>query len=1231
MDQTKRYFFEHRIQVRLKRSRLGLRIFIGLIGGVRIFAAAPEQGAALLTKENVVDVARSGASWQAGVPGQPLAIQDQVRTGELSRGTVRLTNLSVLRMDELTTIQILPPEQLGRSEGMNLRGGAVYFFSRERPENLRIQTPVATGALRGTEFHLRVAEDGRTTLTMLDGEVELRNAFGSVALHSGEQGEVVRGQAPRKTAVIETINIIQWCLYYPGVIDVDELKLPEEVGHKLASSVEAYRQGDVLGALRAYPMNRSAKSGPEQIYRAALFLTVGQVDKAEAALRQTTVRNSQRRALETLIAAVKYQPKQSAQGVASAQSSVANSAQPQTASEWLAQSYYEQAQAKLESALAAAKRAVELSPSLGFAWTRVAELEFSFGRTRNAARALEQGTLLAPKNAAAFALRGFVLSAQNRIGQAKESFEEAMILDGALGDAWLGHGLCLIRQGHNLEGRADIQTAATLEPNRALFRSYLGKAFSNAGEDREAELELKRSIEIDPNDPTPWLYSALQARQEHRLNAAVRDLEQSVELNDNRRLFRSEFLLDQDRAVRSTNLASIYQDDGMTELSVREATKAVEYDYADASAHRFLADSYNALRDPRRITLRFETPWQNELLLYNLISPVGGGSLSAFVSQQEYSKLFESNRLALTSTIDYLSNGELHEVGSQYGIYDNISYDFDNEYLYQRSLNRPNSQTDNFEAVGRAKVQLSPQDTAYFEVQTVSLRTGDVAQHFDPNAFAPIHYHEMQDPGVLLFGYHHDWNPGIQTICLFARLNDSNDLKNPEFPSLLVLGEGARVGSQTFRPGEVTFASLSTSLPLQQHYQSSFEIYDGEINQIFETTFNTLILGARFQQGSFDTTSNFNPAQNFPASVVLDSSVHQHVQVNFDRATGYVYDIVRPIKQLSLTFGLTYDSIEYPQNFRDAPILGTQSSIDRFSPKVGVTWNPMGQLVVRGAYTKALGGASFDESFLLEPTQVAGFTQVYRSIIPESIAGPVSAPRFENYGVSLEDRFSTGTYVGIKGTLQKSSVDRQIGTFQGQGEPPPPPPSPIPIDSPVFASSTPERLRYDEQQLLITVNQLVGEEFSFGGVYRLTAARLEDIFPLLPASVYSRSRVENFEALNPNRRATLQQLNLFALFNHPSGFFASADALWSHQENNQSSLIQVQQFDKNTGALANGVGNDNFWQLNARIGYRFHRNLAEISIGFLNITDQNYTLNPLNLYEELPRERTVLVRAKLNF
>ena len=1042
----------------------------GFIAAIHPVIAQPIPAPVLLTKENVVDIGRRGALWQAGVAGQPLAVQDRVRTGELSRGTVRLTNLSVLRMDELTTIQILPPEQLNQSGGMDLKGGAIFFFSRDKPENLRIQTPVATGALRGTEFHLRVAGDGRTTLTMLDGEVELSNAFGKVYLHSGEQGEVVRGQAPRKTAVIETINIIQWCLYYPGVIDVEELKLSQQSRQLVAISLEAYRQGDVLGALRAYPLNEPARSGPEQIYRAALLLTVGQVDKAETALRKTAVTNSQRRALENLIAAVKYQPKQKSEtvngsgagqtttrhatdddekSVGSSDKNVkasrgatgsrdygsADPSEPQSASEWLAQSYYEQAQANLEKALAAARRATELSPSFGFAWTRVAELEFSFGRHRESAAALEKGTSLSPRNAAAFALRGFVLSAQNNIGQAKQLFEQAIALDGALGDAWLGHGLCLIRRGQDDEGRKDIQTAVVLEPNRSLFRSYLGKAFSNAGSDQKARLELKRAIEIDPNDPTPWLYAALQAKQEHKLNEAVRDLERSIELNNNRRLFRSEFLLDQDRAVRNTNLASIYQDNGMTDLSVREATKAVESDYADASAHRFLADSYNALRDPRRLNLRFETPWQNELLLYNLISPVGGGSLSAFVSQQEYSKLFEGNRLALTSVVDYFATGELRVVGSQYGIYDNVSYDFDTEYLYQRSLRRPNSQTDNLELTGRAKVQLSPQDTAYFEVQTVSLRTGDVSQHFDPKVFAPLHYHETQDPGIILGGYHREWNPGIHTVLLFARLADSNELRSPSSQPFLVLAEpGTDVSSRPIDPSNIAFVSRFPGLPLRQNYASSFEIYSGEFNQIFETALNTLVLGARFQEGSFDTTSKFAPNHflMFPSGIVVDPSAQQRFDVNFSRATGYVYDIVRPFKQLSVTLGAAYDSIDYPRNFRDAPILGSEKSIDQISPKVGVTWNPFNQLVIRGAYTRALGGASFDQSILLEPTQVAGFTQVYRSIIPEPIAGPGAAPRFENFGISVEDKFKTGTYVGIRGTLLKSQLIAMWGHSRRQ-------------------------------------------------------------------------------------------------------------------------------------------------------------------------------------------------------
>ena len=93
------------------------------------------------------------------------------------------------------------------------------------------RTPTATAATRGTEFTLEVEDiTGRTILTVLEGEAELSNAAGSVQLARGEQGIAVLGQPPTKTAVIDTTNVVQWCLYYPGVLDLADLGLTAAEG-----------------------------------------------------------------------------------------------------------------------------------------------------------------------------------------------------------------------------------------------------------------------------------------------------------------------------------------------------------------------------------------------------------------------------------------------------------------------------------------------------------------------------------------------------------------------------------------------------------------------------------------------------------------------------------------------------------------------------------------------------------------------------------------------------------------------------------------------------------------------------------------------------------------------------------------------------------------------------------------------------------------------------------------
>ena len=123
--------------------------------------------------------------------------------------------------------------------------------------------------------------------------------------------------------------------------------------------------------------------------------------------------------------------------------------------------------------------------------------------------------------------------------------------------------------------------AAALEPQRALLRSYLGKAFSLEGEWLLGRRELDLAKRLDPRDPTAWLYLALLDQQENRVNEGVRDLEKSKDLNDQRSLFRSRLLLDQDRAVRSANLAALYRDAGLEQFSLGEAGRAVAFDYGN--------------------------------------------------------------------------------------------------------------------------------------------------------------------------------------------------------------------------------------------------------------------------------------------------------------------------------------------------------------------------------------------------------------------------------------------------------------------------------------------------------------------------------------------------------------------------------------------------------------------------------------------------------------------------
>jgi len=1180
----------------LKAGRgLGLAaIFVSFLACVEGSRAQPLAGGAVTNEIRIVELqgtaevaSGTAGTWTPAQNNQILHPSDRLRTGANSRVALLWSDRSVVSFGASTEIEVLPPDSADAECGLHLLRGILSFFHRDQPGRIRVITRGAVAGVEGTEFVMAVDDTQRTTLSVIDGKVRFGNKQATILLTNGQQAVAEPGQAPARTAGFVANNILQWCFYYPAVIDPAELTFTPEEQKILGQSLQTYRSGDLLAALAKYPAGRQPGSDAERVYYAGLLLSVGQVEPAESVLASLSSSDATSRpqriatALRLLVAAVKRQRNPTA-------------ARPQLATEFLADSYYEQSRAipgfSLPAALASARQAATNSPDFGFAWERVAELEFSFGHTRRALDALNKSLALAPRNAQALALKGFLLAAQNRTGEAIGWFDQAIAVDSAIGNAWLGRGLCRIRIGDAKGGREDLLVAAALEPQRAELRSYLGKAYADAGNYPRAAKELERAETLDPNDPTAWLYSALLDQQENRINDSIRDLEKSQNLNDNRSVYRSQLLLDQDRAVRSANLAAMYQDDGMDDWAVNEASRAVNYDYANYSAHLFLANSFANLTDPNEINLRYETPAESEYLLANLLSPVNAGTLSPTVSQQEYSPLFERDGLGVVSSTEYLSRGAWTEAGAQYGTFENFGYDVEGLYRTDPGQ-RLNDDIEQRQLSAALKYQFTPQDTVYFQVKQYKADGGDLTQYYDQSSASPTyHFNEEQDPNISL-GYHHEWGPGIHTLFFVTRLDDRSSFTNFTQPSLF----------QTF-PGIPPMFISAQNITMDERYDRRVDIYSGELQQIWEGPSHNTIIGTRIQYGQFHTTV----LQDTPIPVAyafLDPIPQEDFTSMFRRFSFYGYHQWQIFEPLQLIGGVAYDRITYPQDFQSVPISGDETTASQVSPKAGLIWTPLDKTTIRFAYTRSLGGASLDQSYQIEPSQVAGFIQSYRSIIPESIAGDNPGAKFETYDLSLEQRFPTGTYLSISGELLNSTVHRLDGVFNYY---------PFVFDDPQ-PSTLREDLDYTEETLLVTANQLLGRDWSLGARYRLSQAVLNDNFPDVPASP---SFIDDPIIPSQRTKGVLQQLSLSAVYNHPCGFFAQGEADWYHQHNSGYNPYEP---------------GDDFWQLNAYVGYRFLHRQGQVTLGLLNITDQDYNLNPLNLYNELPRSRTLLVSLQLNF
>ncbi len=1181
------------------------RIAALAIAAWTLFACTPIRALELATNEvgivfteGTVEFSQAGAvDWQITTTNNILRPGYRLRTRERSRAMLLWGDRATATISESTIIEILPAADPKAQAGLHLWRGLLSFFHRDEPGRLRVITRSAMAGIKGTEFVIAVDPvTDATTLSVIDGEVTFSNPQGALTLTNREQAVAEPGQGPRRTPGFTANNVLQWCFYYPGVLHVDELPLSAPEREALGDSIEAYRAGDLLAALRKYPATRPPASA-ERVYYAGLLLAVGLAEQADASLKQVEATGTDARTtqlasgLRLLIAAVKRESRPNAPAEAAAVS---------TATEALALSYYEQSRAvreeSLRRALTAAQRATELAPDFGFAWARLAELEFSFGRTAAALRAVERSQALSPRNAQAVALRGFLAAAQNRTRSALDYFNHALALDPALGHAWLGRGLCQIRLstqilgfGDTSAGRQDLLVAASVEPQRSLLRSYLGKAWSL--DHRHAALarkELDLAIQLDPADPTPWLYRALLNEQENRLNEGIHDLERSVALNDNRRVYRSQERLDEDRSLRSVDLARLYDDNGMTTVALEEASRAVGADYANHSAHFFLANSYARLRPEQALNLRYETATFSEYLLANLLAPSGTGLVTPAISQQEYARLLERHRVGLSGMSQWSSEGAWLAGGSQYGDFGRSSYAIEGQKRKAPDRGR-NQDLDDDQVSILVKQSITPRNVLFFQAIRRERSGGDLRQLVDPDNFDPVfRFRERQEP-VLLAGLRHEWSPSHNTLLLYATAHDRLNYTNRQFAGPYFVGKEDKIITALDQVG------------FEQNYRNKFDVSTVELQHIAQFPRHSIVAGARVQWSSVDVRNvitnitGFDGA--FSASNVPPSVWRQDSRVRPSREAIYAYHYWQPADPIQLVVGITHDHLRLPVNIDSTPLAPDMEDHYRWSPKAGFIYSFNAQTHLRAAYTRSIGGLGLDQSYRLEPSQLAGFVQSFRSIAPESIAGAVAGARFETFGAALERKWADSTYLSLGGEVLRSESTRHLGAYTADSE----------GDGAARNTRLDQRADYLEKSLSLSLHQLLGAEWVVSLNYRVSHAALDRDILGLPADTFL-ARGPSFE----RSRGLLQHLNLQATYHHSSGFFGGGEINWYDQD------LQQQPFDS-------------FWQLNLRVGCTFARRRVEVSLALLNLTGQDYRLSPINFHASPARERTLAANLRFNF
>jgi hypothetical protein len=125
----------------------------------------------------------------------PLFEGDVLRTEAASQALIQLRPSIPVALNERTTVKILSrwDKTGGTTRILRVSRGGIWAKAGAGANQLEIESPAAVAAARDAEIDLKVADDGRSSLTVVQGTAELGTPFGVCTVRGGTASVGARG------------------------------------------------------------------------------------------------------------------------------------------------------------------------------------------------------------------------------------------------------------------------------------------------------------------------------------------------------------------------------------------------------------------------------------------------------------------------------------------------------------------------------------------------------------------------------------------------------------------------------------------------------------------------------------------------------------------------------------------------------------------------------------------------------------------------------------------------------------------------------------------------------------------------------------------------------------------------------------------------------------------------------------------------------------------------------